>query len=119
MKIKEYNLIKISFIGFLLLFILLFYLDSIYSPKLVQISKLDKSYFNKVVKINAKIEKQTLNGQTLFLILQNLENKSIKIKGIIFNINKTFSKSKDYQIIGRISLYKNDLEILIEEINSI
>jgi len=117
MQIKEYNIIKISLITFLFLFILLFYLDSIYSPNLTKISSIDKSYFNKIVKLEVKIEKQRLKNQTLFLSLS--DNSSKIIDGIIFKTNLTLDYKQNYEIIGRISLYKNEFEILITQIKII
>jgi len=119
MKLKEYNLIKISFIIFLFSFILLYYLDDNYSPKLIYILDIDKSYFNKVVRIDVKIQKQTLKNQTLFLTLSDINYSNFKILAIVFNINKTLDKNINYEIIGKVDLYKDDLEILVNEIKKI
>ena len=119
MKLKENNIIKLSLIIFLFLFILLYYLDSIYSPTLINIKDIDKSYYNKIVKINTKIEKLNLNNETLFLVLSDLNNSNYKINAIIFKTKIILDMDKNYEFIGRISLYKNELELLVDKIKEI
>lgn len=67
---------------------------------------------NEYVAIKATISKQSLNSNNLFL---TLKDSSGKIKAIIFNIENEIPIG-EYIFLGKISLYENELELLIDEI---
>ena len=68
---------------------------------------------NKVIKTRATIESQTIIKNHSFFILKN---KQTKIKAVFFKLNETLEKSKDYEIIGKITPYENKPQITIIEI---
>ena len=122
--ISKYNLLKISLIGFLICFSLIYIIEINYNPKIIQIDDIENNTkISEIIKIKAKIIKLNLRKETLFLTLKDESNTSIN--AIVFNYNKTskrninLTKNKYYYFIGKISLYKQKKEIIIKKISKI
>lgn len=116
MQLKKFHIIKICLIGFLLTFALIYLIEINYKQKTITISKIDSNYLEKNVKIQGKIIKQTLNNNTLFL---TIKDNSSQINIIVFKTNKTFSKNYTYEIEGKVTTYRKELEIIANKINFI
>ncbi len=111
MKIKKTILIKISLIGFLLIFLLIYFIEENTVILLTKISEIDNTYINKYVKITGNIVKLKNSNSSTFITIKNNENY---LKGIIFEKIK-LKKEKKYIFEGKISKYNNELEIIINE----
>lgn len=129
-------LLKLTLIGFLISFVLIYYIELNYSPQLINIKQIkENSSIGDIVKFNAKIRKQRVyNNNTIFLTL-NYNNS--KINAIIFNFNpdnykpnlynnnqkssksRNFNNKEIYQFIGKITLYNKEKEIIIKRINTL
>ncbi|MDA3855921.1 MAG: OB-fold nucleic acid binding domain-containing protein [Candidatus Woesearchaeota archaeon] len=114
MKLSERTIIKISFIIFLLSFTLLYYLDSTLEVKQIPINEISIKNLNEYVAIKASISKQTVNKNNSFLILKD---SSGEIDAIIFNI-KNKIPNEEYLFLGKVSLYDDKLELIIDEIKT-
>ncbi|MFW6285923.1 MAG: hypothetical protein ACOC16_02020 [Nanoarchaeota archaeon] len=115
MKLSNRSLLKISLIGFLMLFIAIYFIENNYEPQEKLIQNLSMKDLDKHVKINGKILQQTTISNTKFLkISDNKSNKTIK--GIIFENNHTYSKNNNYTFEGKITMYQGEIEIIINKI---
>lgn len=116
MKLSNHILIKSTLILFVSLFIVLFYLDSVYVMPLVKISDIDESYLNKKVKIEGRISQQNSYKNMLFL---EIYDDSSEILGMIFESDFLLNKSSNYIFKGKVTTYDKKLEIIIEKIEKI
>ncbi len=113
MYLSDNRLIKISLVGFLVCFMLLFYLDYTYELDVSNIEDIDLSSINAYVKIDAKIISQSLINKNIFL---EIKDNTGKIKAMSFDTNFKLDETKKYYIVGKVSLYKGELELIIDEI---
>ncbi len=113
MKLSEHKLIKITFVSFILLFLLVYIIDLNYKLTPIPISEIDKTKINKRVAIKVEVASQNLHGNTLFLTLSDKNNE---IKAVIFNQNELLELQGEYYFLGKISLYNNELELIVDEI---
>lgn len=114
MKLSERTIIKASFILFLLCFTLLYYLDSTLQINQIPINEISIKNLNEYVAIKATISKQTLISQNIFLTLQD---SSGEIDAIIFK-NQNKIPLGTYVFLGKVSLYNDKLELIIDEIKN-
>lgn len=113
MQLNNRELIKISIVGFLLLFITIYYLDQNYELERTYISKLSLKNINDVVRVEGKIRKQSLMNETLFL---EIFDPTGKINGVIFDAKEKFDSDLDYIFEGKVTLYNKNIELIIKEV---
>lgn len=117
MKLSKYNLIKITLILFLTIFIISYNIEKNYSLKLTKIQEITLNDLDKTVKIIANIKKQIVNKENNISIIKIYDNSG-EITAIIFNYynNNKLIKNKKYEFIGKISIYNQKPEIIIKKI---
>jgi len=113
--IKDNNLIKIYFIGFIICIGVLYYLDLNQNLEISKVLEIKFSDINKYKSFEVKLISQNLKKSILFLKFKDLNSNS-SINGIIFNFNKSLKLNEDYIIIGKIDFYRNKSQILIDEL---
>jgi exonuclease VII large subunit len=93
----------------------LYLISQFIEPEFVNLSNIDKSYLNKIIRTSGKIDNIFLsNSSTLFLVLEEGGNK---INVVMFNVNYINFKKGDYVIVkGEVNLYRNKLEIIAREV---
>ncbi len=111
MKITQIQLIKISISLFLLLFLLIYYLDENLEIQKTNIEEINKKNLNQKIKIVGNVSDIKYIKNHIFL---NIKSNNSSIKGIIFNSEKIIIE-KEYHIEGKITIYKEELEIIIEK----
>ena len=77
------------------------------------ISEISEENINKKVKIIAEIKRQRSTNKSTFF---EFKDESAKIKGIIFEKIEILENNKEYNIEGKITKYKKELEIIIGKI---
>jgi hypothetical protein len=118
MKLSHRSLIKITLITFLTLFTILHIIETKQELSKTSIDNLSIKDINKHKKIEAIIIKQKAIKNNNFLTLKSpTTNKTIN--AIIFDNNKTLSKKQTYEIEGKITLYNQEIEIIINQIKKI
>jgi len=114
MKVSDRQLIKFSLIIFIIFFCVILYIDNNYELEETKIKDLSLKDINKYVKIESKILNQRINNGTLFLTIGN-ENKSIP--AVLFNYDDIeLNLSYNYFFTGKITYYKNDIELILYKI---
>lgn len=113
-RIKE-HIPKISAIGFITIFLIIYTLSLTHEPPEKNIENLKKYELNKNIKINnLTIIKQTTINENSFITFKNNKNKTIKT--MIFNLNTELEKSHKYNIYGKTTIYNNKTEIIVNKI---
>lgn len=113
MTLKQHTIIKFSTIIFIFLFIIIFYVENTAQISTTNISQIDTTYLNKIVKIEGKIIKQKKINETIFL---EIKDNTSTIPAIIFKTNFKINQSNQYLFEGKIVLYQKRPEIIIEKI---
>lgn len=113
MKLNDKNLTKICIVLFLALYCVIYYVDSRFELETSNISELSIKDINKKIKVEGTPTKQKLIGENLFF---TIENNNSNLIAIAFGINETLSKNQRYYFEGRITLYNNDIEIIVDKI---
>lgn len=104
---EEKTLFKIAFsVSLIGIFILLFISEKT-NIKSIQISSINPSMLDQQIKVNGKVEKITKTG--LVSIIQ-LKDETSSIKVVAFE-NLTINKDDTLEVTGKITSYKNELEI--------
>ena len=107
------KIIKISLSIFLIVFILGYLYEQNYEYELSEISDFDLEDLNSKVKFEAKIVKQNLYGETLFL---ELKDKEDSIKAIVFKHAEKLDYSLEYYFIGKVTYRNKNVEIIVDRI---
>lgn len=104
--------ISVSLLGILLL---LFISEKI-EPKKINISDINQNNLNQYVKINANITKLKYTPK---ILITTIQDNTSNITMIAYT-NKTYiKKGQQIQVIGKIKKYKQELEIIAEQIKII
>jgi DNA/RNA endonuclease YhcR with UshA esterase domain len=113
---KQSVIIKISMSVFLLLFALIYTIEVHSYPPQINISNISKFDINKNYILHANIISiENINNFTLL----KLRDKTGIIDALVFdNLSLRNNVKKKYNIIGRVTIYKNIPEIIIKEISS-
>lgn len=112
MKLKEYNIVKICLILFIVLFLLIFYIENTTQLKITKIKNITNNDIEKTLKIQGKIIQLKNSNETTFLIIK--DNTS-KINAIIFDKIK-LNQNLTYNFTGKISLYNKEIEMIIKKV---
>ncbi|MAG02645.1 hypothetical protein CMI42_04880 [Candidatus Pacearchaeota archaeon] len=106
-------LLKISFTISLLGIFLLLLLSNILEPPLRNINELSTKDIDKNVKVQGKITKiRNINEDFQILTISDQTGKI----DITLNTNKQFKKDQNLIVTGRVSQYKNNLQIETDKI---
>lgn len=100
---------------FIFLFIVIFYVENSYELQTTNISQIDTTYLNKIVKIEGKVLIDTKFNKTLFLEIEDINLEKSRINGIVFNSDFRINRTKIYFFEGKITLYKKEPEIIVEK----
>lgn len=113
---KKENLIKkLSIVGFLLTFSIIYYLDSIYILPPTQVQNITIYDINKNVKIESlKTISQKIISNHSFFIFEDY--KGNRIKAIYFYYNNKIPLEKNITIEGKTTLNDKNIEIIINKI---
>ena len=107
MKLNEHNTIKLCLILFLVLFLSIYFIETNYELEVIQISNITNQDIEKTVKVEGKIIRQKNFNTTTFI---EIKDNTSTIKGIIFDKVK-LNNTLEYEIIGKVTMYKNELEL--------
>ncbi len=112
MKLKEYNIIKFCLILFLILFLCIYFIELHFELETIKIKNISTKDIGKTLKIKGKIIELNNFKNTTFIKIK--DNSSI-IKGILFD-KIILDKKINYEFIGKVSIYENELELIIKKI---
>lgn len=117
MQINSRQIIKISFLFFILGFFYFYYLEINSNLEVIRIDDIKISNVGEYVKVLGFVKNYYLKNQTLFLeICDNIYTNN-SILGVVFNYEEDLIfKNQNYSFIGKISLYKTKPQIIIEKI---
>lgn len=113
MELSIRSLIKISLIGFLTIFVIIFYIDNNFDLITRDIDSISLKELDRNVKIKGNVVASNVRGNNLFVVLKG--NNST-IKGVMFNSNSTPTVGENYSIEGIVKTYKGEVEIIIHKI---
>lgn len=113
MEGNDKKTIKISLLGFLLFYMILLILDNSFELEMRSIQSLSLDDLNKNVKVQGELEEQRLINENLFLQIRE-KNRSLKV--IAFDIGRELEIGKNYIVEGKITMYKQELEIIAKKI---
>ena len=113
MTLKQNTIIKISLIVFILLFLVLTFIDMTTSPELIGIDNLTLNYLNEHVRIEGVIVKQSVYDDNSYLVI---EDGNSQLDGVIFGIDKNFKEDREYFFEGKVVLYEQELELVIDKV---
>lgn len=114
MIVSDKRVIKVCLSVFVVIFLVLFFFDYNYEFEVTRISDIDLSYINEKVLIEGMIEKQSFRNGTLFLEVYD-DSSSIKVVG--FDFDSSLNESRKYRFYGRVTYYKNELEVIVSRID--
>ncbi|MCA9497140.1 MAG: OB-fold nucleic acid binding domain-containing protein [Nanoarchaeota archaeon] len=109
-------LIKISLIGFLFSFCILFFLEEKIETKVINISDISLKDIEKNVVIIGNFKNVRVNFETMF---GEFYDETGKLKVVAFKFDEEIikiSKYDKYKLLGKIKYYENELEIIANEI---
>lgn len=115
--IRERQLLKVAWLGALVGMLSLFILVHYMEPEKVTIDKINENLLGHTVEIKCRIKSIFVNDGHIFL---TLEDKTGKIKAVIFKTKAEkigaykLEKDDNARINGKVSLYKNELEIIAD-----
>ena len=107
-KLKEISIL-ISVIGIMLLLIL----SNLVEPKLIKISDIDKHYLNQKIKTKVIVKKLIQYNNFMILTIKDNEKEIFVFVDKIIDINK----DSNIIVIGRVTEYKDKLQIRAEKIS--
>ena len=115
---KEKKKIKISLVIFFVSFNFLFFYETNFEPEITKIE--DLSFFNieNVVRLKGEFTKQSIYLEKE-LLFGKFTDETGEISLLFFQRNQTFDEGKEYNLIGKVGMYNNNLQIVgikVEEI---
>lgn len=118
MKLKNKHLIKISLIVFLVSFSLVYFIEMNHSKNSISLDEISIKDVSKVAKIDAFVNNQRLYNSTLFLnVTEIISNKTVKV--VAFKSSNLLNESFNYSIIGKITLYQGEIELIAQRIEKL
>jgi hypothetical protein len=115
---------KISIILFLIVFSLMIFYEKIYNIPKSDISELSLSEINTFISVFGFVKSQQLNGNNLFVDfcsikndLDSFNNENNCIKLVMFGAHEKVDLETVYRVIGKVTYYNNELEIIVREIS--
>lgn len=119
---NETQLKKISLIGSIIGLLALFLITNAYDRGNMKISQIDNSYENRIVNINGFIDDVNENDKGLFM---HIKDGTGRIQVIMWRDNVDNIRDNHFidnikrgikvDITGRVEIYKNELEIIVNE----
>ncbi|MBS3055837.1 MAG: exodeoxyribonuclease VII large subunit [Candidatus Aenigmarchaeota archaeon] len=91
----------------------LFLVSEFYGPAKLEISSITKSMNNRLVLVQGIVTNLRISGENTFFVL---ERNNTGIKVVIFNKNYNIENNQNIIVKGRVSIYKNQLEIIANDI---
>lgn len=110
--ISDSSLKKLSLVISLIGIVALFLFTQFVEPKRVSISEITDEMIGQRMLVNGTVKSLSEKGSNTFFTIDD----GAQIKAVIFNKKFELSENQDILAIGRIELYRNELEIIIEEI---
>ena len=113
-KLAKINLLKTSIIISLIGIFLLLFLTNILNPKQININQINNKLLNKNVQVQGQVLNiKTYENQNLQVILIKDETSQIEI---ITNKITNLENNETIIVIGKITTYKEDLQITADKI---
>lgn len=108
---REKKKIKITLVIFFVSFSFLFFYETKFEPEITKIE--DLSFFNieNVVKLKGEFKKQSIYLEKE-LLFGTFKDESEEIAILFFQRNTTFDEDKKYNLIGKVGMYNNKLQII-------
>lgn len=107
---------KVSFVLFVLSYSGLVVIDSHHEVDLYPLEELKITDLNKNVRVQGKITSQVHLGETLFL---TITNSTVSINVISFYAENKIQSQGTIEVVGRLGLENNELQIIASEIRTI
>ncbi len=112
---KEKTVYKIS-VFLALIGLTLMYASSLYiEVEETEIGKIEKSWTGRNVKINGNVTSFTKSGGHAFM---DVEDVTGKIKVADFDSEISLSEGENIEVTGNVELYKGELEVIAQEIET-
>ena len=105
---------KISLLIFILTFLSIYVIDKNYEQEITKIINISEKDIGKNMKIEAKVNRQTLIGNNLFL---TIEDSTGRINSVIFYTEKELNKNHTYYFEGKIDSYRQELQIITKKVS--
>lgn len=112
-KLDNTHLIKISLLGFLICFAIVYYVEINFTPPLINIENITSSDLNHHITIRGEIITQRISSNTLFV---KVKDETGIIDVILFKSNHTLEKNKEYIIEGKVGYYKDNFQLIAKNI---
>lgn len=103
--------LSIFFIGFLFLF----YFETSFYPEKTKLESINYFSIDEIVFVKVTFIEQTLIEDKKILF-GKVKDETGKINIIIFDIDKKFEKNKEYLLLGKVSIYNNELQIIVNKV---
>ena len=112
----ENKLLKIALIFTLLGILLILFLSESMSIPLTKISDISKDNLDEKVKIRGTLTRVTETGNITIL---NIKDTTGEITILLFDENPNLEKNQEAEILGTITEYEDQLEIIADQIKTI
>lgn len=112
MEMKEKTLFKLALVTSLIGIFMLFFISENVKIKSIPISEINPSMLEEKVKIEGQVERIT---ESNVISILNVRDETSSIKVIAYN-NMTLRKNDFIEVTGRVTSYKNELEIEADNI---
>jgi hypothetical protein len=115
---------KISIVLFLIVFSLMIFYEKKYNIPESNIYELSLGGINSFISVSGVVKSQQLNGNNLFVDFCSIKNDSSSfnnenncIKLVMFGTEEKLDFEIVYSVIGKITYYNNELEIIVRELS--
>lgn len=117
---NDEKIFKISLITTIIGLVGIMILSGYVNPEKVTINQIDKSKIDNQVEIDATVTSVTQTKSNTKII--ELSDNTGSINMVIFpstDFNTTIKKNQHLTVIGKVTLYNNDLELILEDSNKL
>lgn len=111
--ISDSTLIKISLVVSAVGIMMLFVLSELMQPKYIPIQNITESLYGERIMFNGSISSLTLKNGNLYARISNGENY---IKIVMFKTFPNLTAGQGITVIGRVSIFDGDTEVIAESI---
>lgn len=115
---NDKDLMKLSFAIAVLGIIALFLVTEQLEPIAVPVELIDSSYVGKNVVVNSTIKSLTIKDDNIFITL-NEGMRVVVFKNKALDDNYNLKAGNKISVVGKVQLYKNELEIIAEKITKL
>ena len=109
------SLIKISLLGFLICFIIIYYIENNFDLETRTIDSISLGELDRNVKVEGIIISSRVKNNNVFFEIKDGDSS---IKGVMFNNNASLQKYANYTVEGVVKSYKGELEIIVHKMEN-